>query len=611
MTYYMDNTDAPASTSMKDYFAFSTYETKLDSCELNYKPEYSLVGVKRNNEGEALAGITSSDKYCVLTKLIHNPDIFPTTINDMFNIKDMGKVINASGLELTIPKVGDYYMINGKAIYLTENNSTSEDEGPKVELNGDNIHLTRESTDSVWTYQNDSETINVMIRDAGGTPWINKGFSIAASPYLSRELPNVYGLNIFDAGGVLGNLHNNLTFTYNGNKFKVITVLESSTTSIPPSFYTFMRDLCCSTGSITSAKLAIESGSNISDLIDDSGMTEETITTIDPKNNINLLYDTYFYDILNNLIFNKNNFTLGTNFGNPKLSLEFGFDLIPVTSSTVFTNTENFLDVIEQPNFNIDNTTIKMPNILNYNKRKIELTNDNYKLNSYKSQTSYVDDYYYNFTIDEDLWKKLGFNPCLININTNSLINFDLNEDIDATLDENRINPAYLIKGKYYSEQIYTGPIIAPRRYLITDKREVESDLIKQYKIKTYEINAGDDIKNIDESVLNTYFLKNNHFAENMINLTIPTNVDVKITQNMDVEKYLNSNEIIDSLASVGSYGVIRPNEPAYDSIQQSITINSTINIPDNSSMFVFLTSPNQRYPIISSEATLNVEYIG
>ena len=79
----------------------------------------------------------------------------------------------------------------------------------------------------------------------------------------------------------------------------------------------------------------------------------------------------------------------------------------------------------------------------------------------------------------------------------------------------------------------------------------------------------------------------------------------------MDVEKYLNSNKIIDSLASVGTYGVIRPNDPAYESIQQSININSTITIPDNSSMFVFLTSSNQRYPVISSEATLNVEYIG
>ena len=122
----------------------------------------------------------------------------------------------------------------------------------------------------------------------------------------------------------------------------------------------------------------------------------------------------------------------------------------------------------------------------------------------------------------------------------------------------------------------------------------------------------GDNLKLVilDERVFNNYFMKMVHFADNMINLTIPSNVDVKITQCKDVEKYLNSNKIIDSLASVGTYDVIRANDPAYESIQQRIDINTTIKIPSEGEMYIFLTSANQRYPIISSKSMLNIEYI-
>ena len=187
-----------------------------------------------------------------------------------------------------------------------------------------------------------------------------------------------------------------------------------------------------------------------------------------------------------------------------------------------------------------------------------------------------------------------------------------MNGIIDTVIDDSQVSPVYLIKGKYYSEQLYTGPIITSHKIAFNNKQQNTKGTLDI--VHSYEIDAGTDIKELstnNETIFNTYFLKTKHFAENMMNLSIPKDVDVKITQNKDVEKYLNSNKMINSLASIGTYGVIRPNDPAYDSIQQRININSTVNIPDNGTLYVFLTSSNQRYPIVSSESVLNVEYIG
>lgn len=591
-----------ASGNKGNVIAYSVYSNKIDEREDLYNPTFALRQNTRF-EDDPMLGLDSTS-YCETSKIKPNIEIFPTSIHDVYDDSQKGAIISSSNDTIIVVKEGDYYLYNDVPVYLTEyTNATNE--GKVIEMEGELVKLNSRGTHWLYTKENGDE-YEVVIRNTGGKPWINKGFRIASSPDYDSELPNVFGLNIFDDSS---KDFSTLTFYYKGNSFKVVTGDDNKGI---PIFYTFMNSLCCSSGSLTSANINVEEGKRINNLIDDSGATEQNITKVEVNDNLELLYDKYYYDILNNIIFDSNNVNLLSDFGNPKIGLEFGFDAIPITSNPIFSNTENFLDVIEQPNFHIDNTTVKMPNIINYNKGKLTITNDNYKLNEYKKQNTFVDDYFYNFTIDDDLWKKLGFNPCKIEVDSKYMLNYNINGDIDVVIDESRINPVYLIKGKYYSEQIYTGPILAPRKYSFTDKQLISSGAKQQYKIKSYNIPVNANIKDaIDESAFNKYFMKSKHFAENMINLTIPKNVDVKITQNMDVEKYLNSNKIIDSLASVGTYGVIRPNDPAYDSIQQSININSTVTIPDNSSMYVFLTSSNQRYPIISSEATLNVEYIG
>ena len=440
--------------------------------------------------------------------------------------------------------------------------------------------------------------------------WVDKGFRIAASPDSKRELPNVYGLNIFNYENGKYDF-NRLTFVHDGRTFTIIITKLDGKTVNSPVFYTFMDSLCASSGQITDGLIGVECGKSMNDLIDDKGATESTIIRSNPNSNFELLYDTYFNTIRNVFVEGKDIVNLVEMYGEPTLGLSFGFDCIPVTSNPIKSITQNFLEVLKSPNFAMDNTTIKMSNIIEYNKGSFKITKDSYKLNEYDKNTEYIDDYYYNFTIDDDIWKRLGFVPCKIEVNKDTFMSYDENESIDVPIDNSQINPVYLIKGKYYSEQLYTGPINTPHAYKFVMNKTIDIGDSKKIIQTKYEIKSNEDIKNIDKDVMSTYFMKTQHYAERMMNLSIPTNIEVKITQNEDVEKLVNDTDRFnDNASSLGTFNVVRPNDPAYNNIQQTIDVNATISLPNDSNMYVFLTSPNQRYPIINSESMLNIEYI-
>ena len=110
--------------------------------------------------------------------------------------------------------------------------------------------------------------------------------------------------------------------------------------------------------------------------------------------------------------------------------------------------------------------------------------------------------------------------------------------------------------------------------------------------------------------IFNTYFNKTVHYAQQLMLLTIPKTIEVKMTQNKDIEEFLNSNKVVDSVANIGQYQVVRENEPSIHAIQQQLVINSTLELPDNSPVYVFLTNGNQIYSLMDTVATLNIEYI-
>lgn len=442
-------------------------------------------------------------------------------------------------------------------------------------------------------------------------PWVNKGFRIAASPNLSAEIPNVYGMNIFDYEEGVTNDYTKCTFEYNGNKFRLVSVSTDGSEG-QPIFYSFMDSLCASSGTATDGIMDVECGSGtVETLIDDSNATESTVTKSEPTTNLDLLYDTYFETIRSNYSIGADNVSTIEMYGEPTQGLSFKFDCIPVTSEPVKSLTQDFLEVSRDPNFATDSTTLKMTNVIKYDKGSLTLTTDNYKLNSYNKNSEIVDDYYYNFTTDDDLWKRLGFLPCTIEYNKDNLINYNQATTIDVPADDTSVNPTYLIKGKYYSEQLYTGAITTPHKYRLTTNTNVDVNGSTKTVQSIYNIASGVDIKSIDDSIMSTYFLKSSHFAERMMNLSVPTRIEVRITQNEDVEKVVNETDLMSTNSvSLGAYPVVRANDPAYANIQQSFDINKTITIPNNGAIYVYLTSPNQRYPIINSECTLSVEYI-
>ena len=350
-------------------------------------------------------------------------------------------------------------------------------------------------------------------------------------------------------------------------------------------------------------------------------------TTYTARENRDLLYDPYYNDAYKLILQTKAgdvpSFVTPSVTTDNKLCLKWYTSIIPVTTPTIYTTTLNFLNVMKDPNFETKFRTELMQKVLTYdgynNTGTQTLTTNNYKLSRYTKQSNLVDSYYYNFQIDKkDLWYKLGFTPCIIDYNKSTIMSYNSTHKADESDNPNKLHPVYLIKGIYYSECLYNGPIRIPsvQRLDSSDQDTGVSDvhqiiLPAGYDLMKLLINQDNEtLTNQDYNLFNTYFCKTFHYAPRLANLSIPKTIEIKLTQNKDIEEYLNSNEIVDSIASIGQYKVVRDNEATIASIQQSLEINSTIEIPDSNPIYVYLTNGNEVYSIMDTVATLNVEYI-
>lgn len=335
--------------------------------------------------------------------------------------------------------------------------------------------------------------------------------------------------------------------------------------------------------------------------------------------NANLTYDTYYYKAYQ-MIKQAEEGTVPTfvaliqSTSSAKLTLKWFLPIIPITSESIYTNTLNFLEVMKDPNFELKFNTSHLQPILSYTGLGDEqvLTTNTFKLSKYSKQNNNIDDYYYNFSIDEqDLWSKLGFTPCKIRYDRTTIMSYNSSHKADESSDSQEVYPVYLIKGVYYSECLYNGPLYTNS----TIKIESYEENVDISNIKSIMLPANYDITklmstNDDLILFNTYFNKTTHYAERLMDLSVPKTIEVKITQNKDIEEYLNSNEIEDSIANLGQYKVVRENEPTIQSIQQELELNTTIQIPDDNPVYVYLTNGNQIYSLMDTVATLNVEYI-
>ena len=335
------------------------------------------------------------------------------------------------------------------------------------------------------------------------------------------------------------------------------------------------------------------------------------------NSNIDLTYDNYYY-LAYRMIMEKgaeaNFIFLTTANENSKIGIRFFSPVIPITSDTIYTNTLDFLKVMQDPNFNLKTTTTKMEQLIEINDidGTFKIIDNNYKLTKYNNEEANVDDFFYNFEINKnDLWSKLGFVPPKIEYNCSNLISYKSSNKADESDTNEQVYPIYTIKGIYYSETLYKGPVKLqqPIKIESTNQNDNISRAKKIILPKDYDIFkflSSDE----DNVLLNTYFNKTVHYATQLMMLSIPKTIEVKMTQNKDVEQYLNSNEITDSIANIGQYQVVRDNSATISAIQQQLTINSTVEIPDNKPIYVFLTNGNQIYSLMDTVATLNIECI-
>ena len=338
------------------------------------------------------------------------------------------------------------------------------------------------------------------------------------------------------------------------------------------------------------------------------------------NNNIALTYDNYYYLAYRMIMqdgANANFIFLTTGNENNKLGIKFFYPVIPVTSDTIYTNTLDFLSVMQDPNFSTKRTTKYMGKLIEIDDTAtgmtipFSLTTNNYKLTKYINDESTIDDFYYNFEISEnDLWKKLGFIPAKIEYTRDGMISYKPTNKSDESNIRNQVYPIYTIKGVYYSETLYYGPLHVQYPVKIESKTAGENGNIRKFIVP-----AGYDLFKFSTSAENLmlyhmYFEKTIHYGQQLMLLTIPKTIEVKMTQNKDIEEYLNSNEITDSIANIGQYQVVRENEPSIHAIQQQLTINTTLELPDNSPVYIFLTNGNQIYSLMDTVATLNIEYI-
>lgn len=617
MKYNTEETQMSANFS--SYIVYSTYKDVIAHRDDIYSLEYKCNS-SHMNEDSALKCVADTKKP-VISDVTIDKSIYPTSLVMKQDETTVGQVITGSGDTVTLDKVGDYYFYNDtQPVYLTRYEGQSSKNNVIVNMNGDSIILTKDpDTSGVWDYGD----TKVQMRNTGGTPLKNKGFRIALSPGMTVAYPNIFGLNIFNAdpNNPGSKDFSKCTINYKGNDFTVVMDIQGGgiTTPSVPVFYVYMDTLHAKSGTFTDGLLERNGGTigsfadkyDIKNKVDFSGSTpiESETTTI--ATNKELLFDDYF-NTLYELNKNEEVFIKSIDMlSNPKIGLEFATSILPITSDIIYTNTGNFTDIVLNPNFYDRSTTLKPSNVMQYNKGTITVSKDPYVMNKYNSEVNNVDDYFYNFTKDGDLWSSLGFNVMMYENDTKYIPNYNFENRYDYVYNTSNVEPIYIIKGKYYSEQLYTGPIIASRNCSFIDKNISITEGSTVITSSSYNIAKGENIKDVlNETVIETYFLKKRHYSDNDVNLSVPKTIDVKLTQNNDVELHLNTNKMMSSITNIGTFTVSENNDYQIRPARNSIKIDSTVTIPDNGAMYVYLTGSDQRYPLINIDATLNVEYI-
>ena len=403
----------------------------------------------------------------------------------------------------------------------------------------------------------------------------------------ANSQPNVYDINVYNNGSSTSRC----TFMMNGNRFVVKSFVNGVMTDVP---YTSskLRLLNINTGTITEGTLAAYHPTNISRYMDLTSIRETSVKTNEIQSNKQLIYDEYYNKILTDNF--EKLFTKQSVDGNTFTKISTNFPCIFVSSDIIYSKQSDFGSITKSNDFDEDYDTQLMPTVAVFDKSKYSTSSNVGLLNKYDEINSSVDDFYYNFTADDDVLYKLGYLcPKISNDDKHYL-----------SINGKR---AYVIKGKYYSECVYNGPLTLQNPEKIYDTVLHGGKLIKKY----ISLSAGYNILDLDTAHIDKFFNKSIFASQRLANLSIPTCIQVKLTQSNDVEKLLNSADNFSTNAlPIGEFPINTRTELPYTNIAQCIDINYSFNLPEKGSMYLYLTSPNQRYPIINNDSMLIVEFI-
>lgn len=395
---------------------------------------------------------------------------------------------------------------------------------------------------------------------------------------------------------------NRTSFIFNNVKYVVRTVIGMDSVKYAYGIYTFMNTLKCDSGYIKTGTII---NPTTSYYIDDMITYERTVENLDTvkeysvNKNSDLLFDSYFNELYDTYTNGGKFLTLDNNVLSDVYI--FSFKLLPVTVDNLIQ--QNVDEYVKLNKYNIDTiTTELLPKVVEYNGDDFVLTDNIFNLNEYDNEDSKINTFLYTFSQTNDLSYNMNLSTVRVTINTNSVLKYNSGYATDEINSENIIEDiAYIIKGTYYSEFIYNGPVYTKQYYTFNN-----SNSTLKYNLTETDVDISRLLNNSDiyNNFVATSFNNNNN---NNTDLSVLNKIRIIMTTNFDVEQKINNED-----KNLGT-----TNDTNTFEIQTSDTsklilknINLNITIPKDESIYVYIVGSEYNYALMNNNATLEIEYV-
>ena len=328
-----------------------------------------------------------------------------------------------------------------------------------------------------------------------------------------------------------------------------------------------------------------------------------------------LLYDKFINEMYMKYVNGDEDFITISNKSETEFYINLPTSCVPVElTSTTFTNQINFSSTEQFPKSYSNTGTYKLPAIIRYSDTNITVKDSYGYIYKYNNEIQNVDTFLYSFPQDtESLLSILGIETCKIEYSESSFKTLPL-QNIDVTSKAQFSEPIYFIKGRYYSEALYLGPIRISKNLKININNE-SSNTVNN---KPISLNNGFDLRRLIEddringkSIFEKYFFMNKfssvYSTRNMLHVS---NIQLMITQVDIIELLVNIREPSNEMSNIKSFDILNTDDLINDSAVKEVVIGKNYLIPDNG-IKVYVTSPNSRYAIINDtrNSFIRVEY--